>query len=175
MNKYSPTPKSFNTFLYTKSKFFGTVTIKKKVKMKTEEVLPLKRIASILSIALVGCSFSASSQQNAYRFFLEPVDGHIIVAIQTTEPLPCIGYTIRNRVQWEEDTAVVILNGFVRPIPCVEGFGPASARIEVARELKKAFYIKFREDTSSDLWKISPAESGFQAMPVQSTFTSYSK
>jgi len=143
--------------------------------MQIGKVLPLKRITSALSMAVVGCSFSASSQQDAYRFFLEPVDGHIIVTIQTTEPLPCIGYTIRNRVQWEEDTAAVMLSGFVRPIPCVEGFGPASARIERTYGSKKIFYIKFREDTSSDLWKISAAESGFQALPIQSTFTSYAK
>ena len=143
--------------------------------MKTGKILPLKRIVSALSIVVLGCFFSASSQQNEYRFFLEPVDGHIIVIIQTAEPLPCIGYTIRNRVQWEEDTVVVMLSGFVRPIPCVEGFGPASARIDVARESKKVFYLKFREDTSSDLWKISAADSGFQALPVLRTFTSYSK
>jgi hypothetical protein len=143
--------------------------------MHIGKVLPLKRIVSALSIVVLGCSFSAQSQQNAYRFSLDPVDGYIIVAIQTDEPLPCIGYTIRNRVQWEADTAVVILSGFVRPIPCVDGFGPASARIEVARESKKVFYLKFREDTSSDLWKISAAEDGFLALPLQSTFTSYSK
>ena len=145
------------------------------VKMKKGNTIPFFRIACILSIVLLGSALSARSQQNAYRFSLDPVDGYIIVTIQTDEPLPCIGYTIRNRVQWEEDTAVVMLSGFIRPIPCVEGFGPASARIEVARDSKKIFYLKFREDASSDLWKISAAEGGFQALLVQSTFTSYSK
>ena len=128
-----------------------------------------------LSCLLLGYSLSASPQQNMYTFSLEPADGHIVMTIQTAEPLPCIGYTIRNRVQWEEDTMVVILNGFVRPIPCVEGLEPASARIEAHIKSKKVFYLKFLEDTFTDLWEISAVESGFRALPVRSMFTSYSK
>jgi hypothetical protein len=143
--------------------------------MKNANFLPLIRIGWVLSGLVLGTSLSANSQQNLYRFSLESVDGRIVLTIQTAEPLLCIGSSIRNRVQWEEDTVVVMLSGFVRPIPCIQGLEPASARIDVEQKARKVFYVKFREDAFSNLWKISVNDSGFQALPIQDSFTSYLK
>jgi hypothetical protein len=98
-----------------------------------------------------------------------------VVSIQTAEPLPCVGYLIRNQVQWDQDTTVVIMSGFVRPIPCVQGLESASARIVLKHKSKKTFYLKFREEMYSDIWKISIGHDGLQAVPIHNSFTSYSK
>ncbi len=118
---------------------------------------------------------SCFSQQNSYRFWLESVDDHSVLAIQTSEPLPCVGYSIRNQVRWEGDTIVVIVSGFVRPIPCLQGLEPASAQIIVKRYEKKIFFLKFREEAYTNIWKVLVLEDGFHAVPIQDSFTSYSK
>ena len=119
----------------------------------------------------VGSSFS---QQNSYRFSIESVDDHVVLALRTSEPLPCVGYSIRNQVRWEGDTVVVIVSGFVQPTPCLQGLEPASARVIVKRHEKKIFFLKFREESYSDSWKILVLEDGFHAVPIQDSFTSYS-
>lgn len=118
---------------------------------------------------------SVFSQQNSYHFALEPIDDHVVLAIRTAEPLPCVGYSIRNQLQWEGDTVVVILSGFVQPIPCLQGLEPASARIIVKQHEKKIFFLRFREESYSNIWKISVLEDGLHAVSIENSFTSYSK
>jgi hypothetical protein len=118
---------------------------------------------------------SSFSQQNSYRFSLESTDDHLVIAIQTSEPLPCVGYSIRNQVRWEGDTVVVIVSGFVQPIPCLQGLEPASVRIIIKHHEKKIFFLKFREEAYSNIWKVFVLEDGFHAAPIQDSFTSYSK
>jgi hypothetical protein len=118
---------------------------------------------------------SSFSQQNSYRFSIESVDEHVVLAIQTSEPLPCVGYSIRNQLRWEGDTVVVIVSGFVQPIPCLQGLEPASARVIVKRREKEIFFLKFREEAYSDIWKVFPLEDGFRAVPIQVSFTSFTK
>jgi hypothetical protein len=118
---------------------------------------------------------SSFSQQNAYRFSLESIDDHVVLALQTSEPLPCVGYSIRNLVRWEGDTVVVIVSGFVQPIPCLQGLEPAAARIIVKKYEKKIFFLKFCEEAYSNIWKVFVLEDGFHAVPIQDSFTSYSK
>ncbi len=130
------------------------------------------RYVFICLCVLAGSSFS---QQNSYRFSLESVDDHVVLAIQTAEPLPCVGYSIRNQVRWEGDTVVVIVSGFVQPIPCLQGLEPASVRVIVKQYEKKIFFLKFREEAYSNIWKVFVLEDGFHAVPIQDSFTSYSK
>ncbi len=137
--------------------------------------LPHGRILWGTALVLLVSSLSASSQQNAYRFSLEAVNAHAVMDIRTTQPLPCIGYSIRSQVQWEKDTVVIILSGFVRPSPCMQGMEPASAQIDLGLEPKDILYVKIQEDTLSNLWKFSLAEDGFHASPIHDSFTSYSK
>jgi len=126
-------------------------------------------------ICLCLAAASSFSQQNSYRFSLESVNAHIVLAIQTSEPLPCVGYSIRNQVRWEGDTIVVILSGFIQPIPCLQGLEPASVRLTIKPFEKKIFFLKFREEDYSNIWKILVLEDGFHAVPILDSFTSYSK
>jgi hypothetical protein len=115
------------------------------------------------------------SQQNSYTFALDSIDAHIMMTMRTVGPFPCLGTTIRTQVEWGEDTIFVIASGFVRPTPCVDGMDPASARISLGRQPRETFYLRFLEDVSDDLWRISRSERDFQATPVHRSFTSYSK
>lgn len=135
----------------------------------------MKSYSGNVFICLCVLAGSSFSQQNSYRFSIEPLDDHLVVSIQTSEPLPCVGSLIRNQVQWDADTTVVIMSGFVRPIPCVQGLESASARIVLKHGSKKTFYLKFREETYSDIWKISLGQDSLQATPIHHSFTSYSK
>lgn len=132
------------------------------------------RLGMVL-LSLSGTGVLSFCQQNFYRFSLETVDNHSILTLQTVEPLPCIGYSIRNSIQWEADTAVITISGFVRPTPCVQGFDAATARILLKLESKKTFYLRFREETYSDLWKVTAGEEAFNVSPIQNSFTSHSK
>jgi hypothetical protein len=132
------------------------------------------------AVRLVLCLLIAGakvfSQQASYTFSLVSIDAHIMMTLRTVDPLPCVGTTIRNQVEWGEDTIVVIASGFIRPTPCVDGMDPASARISLGRQPSgETFYLRFLEDVSDDLWKVSRAEGGFQASAVHRSFTSYSK
>jgi len=115
------------------------------------------------------------AQQNSYSFALDSVDSRIMLTIRTLAPVPCLGTSIRNQVQWGEDTIVVILSGFIRPTPCIDGVAPASSRISLGRQFKSMIYLRLREDTSDDLWSISRTEGGFQTIPVRRSFTSFIK
>lgn len=115
------------------------------------------------------------SQQNSYTFKLDSIDAHIMMTIRSVDPLPCLGTTIRNQVEWGEDTIVVITSGFVRPTPCVDGMDRASAQISLGRQPKETFYLRFREDVWDDLWRVSRKAGGFQVLPVHQSFTLYSK
>ena len=124
-------------------------------------------------LCVLAANTVALAQQNSYSFALDSVDSHIMMTLQTLNSVPCLGTTIRNQVQWGEDTVVVIVAGFIRPTPCIDGVEPASARISLGRQFKTSFYVRFREETSDDLWSVSRTEAGFQISPVHRTFTSY--
>jgi hypothetical protein len=117
----------------------------------------------------------ALAQQNSYSFSLDSVDSHLIMTLQTLSPVPCLGTSIRNQVQWGGDTIVVVASGFIRPTPCIDGVEPASARISLGRQIKTAFYLRFREEASDDVWGVTRTEGGFQLTPVHRSFTTYLK
>jgi hypothetical protein len=127
----------------------------------------------VLSVLAAGTITVA--QQNSYSFALDSIDSHVMMTIQTLNPVPCLGTSIRNQVQWGEDTIVIIVAGFIRPTPCMDGVEPALARILLGRQLKATFYLRFREEKSDDLWSVSRTERGFQLTPVHRSFTSYLK
>ena len=114
-------------------------------------------------------------QQNSYSFVLDSIDAHILLTMKTLDPVPCLGSTIRNQVECDGDTIVVITGGFIRPTPCIDGMDPASTRISLGRQAKATFYLRFREETFDDLWKVSRTEGGFEALPAHRSFTSYVK
>ena len=115
------------------------------------------------------------SQSNSYRLSMESIDGRTVLIVNTVDILPCLGYSIRNTVQWHDDTVVVILSGFIRAIPCIQGPDPASARIFVLRKTSENLLLNIRESEFSDLWKISHDDEGFHAVPVNRSFTSFNQ
>ncbi|HTR81478.1 MAG TPA: hypothetical protein VMM58_07585 [Bacteroidota bacterium] len=124
-------------------------------------------------LCLLTLTLGTRAQENSYRFALDSADERIVISIETAEPLPCVGSSIRNQVLWENDTVTVILSGFVRPSPCLEGFDPARVKVVAGRTTMNKFYLRFRENDQDDLWKISKETDGFQASPIRSFFTSY--
>lgn len=114
------------------------------------------------------------SQETAYTFSLEEIKGHVFIALSTVSPLPCIGSSIRNRVVWDSDTTAVLLSGFVRPVPCIEGMEPATAQIDLGRDTSNVRYLKIQEDTFADLWKILREGESIRVSPIHTTFTSHS-
>ena len=115
------------------------------------------------------------AQPNSYRLSTESIDGRTILIVKTVDILPCLGYAIRNAVEWHDDTVVVILSGFIRAIPCIQGPDPASARIFVLRKTSESFLLNIRESEFSDLWKISYDEQGLHAVPINISFTSFNQ
>ena len=138
-------------------------------------VKELKILSSVI-IFMCLCRPTASvyAQETAYAFTIEQVKGHVFITLSTVSPLPCIGSAIRNRVVWDSDTTVVLLSGFVRPVPCIEGMEPASAQIDLGRDTSNVRYLKIQEDAFTDLWKMLREGESIRVTSVHKTFTSYS-
>jgi hypothetical protein len=128
----------------------------------------------ILLFVFTATSFS---QPNYYLLHVEKVDGGAsgatVLALRTFDFLPCFGYSIRVSQQWDGDTAVVSISGFVKPNPCMGGAAPAETHVLVEREGKNDFYLKILDGGASDLWHISFAKDGFNGTPVKNSFTTY--
>ena len=126
-------------------------------------------------LALIAAGTTALAQADSYSFALDSIDSHIMMTLRTLSPVPCLGTSIRTQVQWEGDTVVVIVSGFIRPTPCIDGVEPASARVSLGRQPKNAFFLRFREETSDDMWSAFRAEDGFHVASIRRSFTSYVK
>ncbi len=130
-----------------------------------------------LSVISIISSFvfvtTASSQPNYYLLHVEKVNGNAVLSLRTFDFLPCFGYSIRVSQQWNGDTAVVSISGFVKPNPCMGGAAPAETHVLVEREGKNNFYLKILDDGASDLWHITFPKDAFNGVPVKNSFTTY--
>ena len=116
----------------------------------------------------------SSAQETAYSFSIEQLKDRLVMTIHTDEPLPCIGSSIRNRVVWDADTMTVLLSGFIRPTPCLQGLDPASVRIDLGRDTSTVRYLRIQEGAFTDLWKILCEGGGVRVSSIKKSFTSYS-
>jgi hypothetical protein len=126
----------------------------------------------IFSIVIFGVS-PLFGQQNSYDFSLEQKEHHVELSIQTEGFFPCLGYLIRRDVFFSDDTAIVVLRGFIRESPCPKDLGPAKTRIDLQNIDSTDFYIEFIQDSTEDFWHIKPANGQYLGKAVQNSFTTY--
>jgi hypothetical protein len=113
-----------------------------------------------------------SAQQTHYNLTVDNTDGWLVITLRTSDLFPCIGYSIRSNAHWDGDTAVVIVNGFIPPQPCIQGLDVAVVHVALKKKTIPSFFLKCVEQSFSDLWKVTPYGDGYRGIPLRQSFTS---
>jgi hypothetical protein len=124
--------------------------------------------------SLQGAAQSQGDRETDFKIVLEQrnekPDGYRAI-ITTTSTYPCEGYSLRLKVQWENDTVSVLVLGMLRPTPCVQSSAEASgsAFIGDLRQGVSFFRVRYRGDV--DLYKVIRTGSRVKLHPIHARFT----
>lgn len=115
------------------------------------------------------------SQQREFHFYIENEKEKPILSLSTIDLFNCIGYGIETYHQWNNDTLIIDIRGYVKPAPCYTGLDVAKTRFPIYGIRSKIFEVLIRWNGYNDLWKVALNGTDYNAQPLHASIASWAR